>query len=347
VSAFTVVTPAPRDTWQRVLSNDRDALPEDTPEWEDALMGGGSYRDASRLYPFADSREVVLPLVRRRGPIGLGGWLQSYPAGWGIGGLVGSDASADTVSEVPADLHRIRMQRIAIRPDPRCWPTWDGTLDDGSSVIPRRAHVIDSTGGEDAAWAKVSKSARRGVRTAERAGIRIIKTGHSGAHLEDYYGLFLLSVDRSAEQQHEPQALARARARRRDPMNKLQAMARHLGTRFVVTLAYLGDVPVAGSITLFGQTAHGTRSAMERVQMGSTGAGDLVLWTTIKMACDLACTAYRLGESGQSTTLAQFKEKFGARPHHYAELRLDRLPWSRSDAVACAVVKRILRFRDV
>lgn len=346
MSAFTVVTPAPRDTWQRVLSNDRDALPEQAPEWVDALVAGGSYRDASRLYSFADGREVVLPLVRRRGPFGLGGWLQSYPAGWGIGGLVGSDASADIVSEVLGDLNRLGMQRVAIRPDPRRWPTWDGTLNGGMLAIPRRAHVIDLAGGEDAAWAKLSKSARRGVRAAERAGIRI-KTGHSGAHLEDYYGLFLLSVDRWAEQQHEPRALARARARRRDPMNKLQAMARHLGTRFVVTLAYLGDVPLAGAITLFGQTAHDTRSAMDRVQMGSTGAGDLVQWTTIKMACDLACTAYHLGESGRSTTLSQFKEKFGARPHDYAELRLDRLPWSRSDAVARAVVKRILGFRDV
>jgi len=346
MSAFTVVTPAPRDTWQRVLSKDRDALPEQTPEWVDALVAGGSYRDASRLYSFADGREVVLPLVRRRGPLGLGGWLQSYPAGWGIGGLVGSDASADIVSDVLGDLHRLDLQRIAIRPDPRRWPIWDGTLNDGILAIPRRAHVIDLTGGEDAVWAKLSKSARRGVRAAERAGVRI-KTGHSGAHLEDYYGLFLLSVDRWAEQQHEPRALARARARRRDPMKKLQAMARHLGTRFVVTLAYAGDVPLAGAITLFGQTAHDTRSAMDRVQIGSTGAGDLVQWTTIKMACGLACTAYHLGESGRSTTLSRFKEKFGARPHDYAELRLDRLPWTRSEAAARAVVKRILGFRDV
>jgi hypothetical protein len=346
MSAYTVVTPAPRDTWRRLLSNDRDALPDHAPEWVDALVAGGSYQDASRLYSFADGREVVLPLVRRRGPVGLGGWLESYPAGWGIGGLVGSDASVDIVSEVLGDLHRLGMQRVAIRLDPRRWQMWDGTLDDDILTIPRRAHVIDLAGGEDAAWANLSKSARRGVRAAERAGIRI-KTGHSGAHLEDYYRLFLLSVDRWAEQQHEPRALAHARARLRDPMNKLQTMGRHLGTRFVVTLAYQGDVPLAGSITLFGQTAHDTRAVMDRVQAGSNGAGELVLWTNIKMACDLACTAYHLGESGRSTKLAQFKEKFGARPHDYAELRLDRLPWTRADAAARAVVKRMVGFRDV
>lgn len=346
MSTYTVVTPAPRDTWQRVFSSDLDALPDQSPEWVDALVAGGPYQDASRLYSFADGREVVLPLVKRRGPLGLGGWLQSYPAGWGMGGLVGPDASADIVREVLGDLHRLGMQRVAIRPDPRRWPTWDGILNDGILTIPRRAHVIDLAGGEDAVWANLSKSARRGVRAAERAGVRI-EIGHSGAHLEEYYRLFLLSVDRWAEQQHEPRTLARARARRRDPMHKLQAMARHLGTRFVVTLAYLGDVPVAGAITLFGQTAHDTRSAMDRDQIGSTGAGDLVQWTTIKMACDLACTAYHLGESGRSTALSQFKEKFGARPHDYAELRLDRLPWSRSDAAVRAIVKRIVGFRDV
>ena len=65
------------------------------------------------------------------------------------------------------------------------------------------------------------------------------------------------------------------------------------------------------------------------------------------MACGLVCTAYNLGERGRSTTLSRFKEKFGARPHDYAELRLDRLPWTRSEAAARAVVKRILGFRDV
>ena len=140
--------------------------------------------------------------------------------------------------------------------------------------------------------------------------------------------------------------LAQFRARRRDPLAKLQAMADTLGQAFAVTLAYVGHQPVFGSITLLGQTAHDTRAAMDKQRIGATQAGDLVQWRTIQLACDLGCTAYHLGESGASASLAQAKEKFGAEPVDYAELRLERLPYTRADQVVRACVKRVLGFRD-
>ncbi len=159
--------------------------------------------------------------------------------------------------------------------------------------------------------------------------------------------MFLASVDRWAEHQHEPRALAHARAKLRDPLAKLQFIGRHLGEGFLVTLAYIDGKPAAGSITLYGRTAHYTRSAMDRELVGRTGAGELVQWTTIKLACERGCAVYNMGESGQSAALAQFKEKFGARPFDYAELRLDRLPWTRADAALRRAAKRVLGFRDV
>ena len=68
-----VVSPVPREKWRTVLDTDSGALPEHAPEWMDALVSDGRYRDVSRLYSFADGREVVLPLVQRRGIAGLGG----------------------------------------------------------------------------------------------------------------------------------------------------------------------------------------------------------------------------------------------------------------------------------
>jgi len=41
------------------------------------------------------------------------------------------------------------------------------------------------------------------------------------------------------------------------------------------------------------------------------------------------------------------KEKFGAQPVDYAEIRLERLPYSRVDQGIRSVVKKALRFRDV
>ena len=121
---------------------------------------------------------------------------------------------------------------------------------------------------------------------------------------------------------------------------------RDRGKAFAVTLAYVEDQPAFGSITLLGQTAHDTRAAMDKERIGATCAGDLVQWRTIQLACDLGCTAYHLGESGASASLAQYKEKFGAEPVDYAELRLERLPYTHADQAARSAVKRVLGFRD-
>lgn len=341
-----VVSPVPREKWRTVLDTDSGALPEHAPEWMDALVSDGRYRDVSRLYSFADGREVVLPLVQRRGIAGLGGWLLSYPPGWGMGGLFGAAIDTDMVRAVLSDLYDLRTQRVALRPDPRRWAAWESALDDHVLTIPLRAHVIDLAGGPEGVWRRMSKSARRGIRAAEREGVRI-ECGHSGALLQDYYSLFLTSIDRWADYQHEPRALAHARAQHRDPLAKLQTIGRNMGEKFVVTVAYIGLRPVAASITNFAETAHDTSAAMDKDLVGATGAGELVLWTTLQLACERGCSAYHLGESGQSTNLARFKEKFGALPQNYAELRLDRLPWTRADAKLRRVAKNILGFRDV
>jgi hypothetical protein len=341
-----VVSPAPRDEWRAVVANDPTALPEHAPEWVDALCAAGPYADVSRYYRLFDGREFVLPLVRRTGVPGLGGSLVSYPTSWGMGGLIGAGLDAEVVRMVLADLRATGSQRIAIRPDPLDFPAWSAAMDSSVISISRRAHVIDLTGGADAVWSKMSKSARRGTRLAERAGVRV-ETDRTGALLEDYYRLFVLSVDRWAERQHEPRALAQFRARRRDPLAKLEAMAETLGKAFAVSLAYVDDKPAFGSITLLGQTAHDTRAAMDKDRIGATCAGDLVQWRTIQLACDVGCSAYHLGESGASASLAQYKEKFGAEPVDYAELRLERLPYTRADQAARSAVKRVLRFRDV
>ena len=98
-----VITPAPREEWRAALAGDARALPEHAPEWIDALCADGRYTDASRYYVTDDGRTFVLPLVARRGPLGLGGWLQCFPPSWGIGGLVGANADADVLRAVVAD----------------------------------------------------------------------------------------------------------------------------------------------------------------------------------------------------------------------------------------------------
>ena len=340
-----VVSPAPRTDWRRVVADDPLALPEHTPEWVDALCSTGPYADATRLYRFPDGRDLVLPLVRRTGVTGLGGWLLSYPPAWGMGGLLGEGVDAPAAAAVLDDLRSLRVQRLSIRPDPLRSHLWDD-IREGLVAIPRRGHVADLSGGIDTVEQRLPKATRKYIRRAQRSGVRV-EVDRTGALLDAYYALYLASVDRWALRQHEPRPLARWRAGRRDPLTKLQALAHHLGNRFVTAMAYVDDKPAFATIMLLGPTAHVTRSAMDIDLVSSTKAGSLVHWTLLQEAVSYGCSRYHLGESGASTSLAQFKESFGAVPLDYHELRLERLPYTRVDQQLRTVVKRALRFRDV
>jgi hypothetical protein len=82
-----VTSPAPRSAWREIVAAHGDSLPEHVPQWVDATCATDGYADVSRLYEFPDGRRFLLPLFRERGLAGVGGWLTSFPPGWGIGGL--------------------------------------------------------------------------------------------------------------------------------------------------------------------------------------------------------------------------------------------------------------------
>ena len=69
-----VRTAVQRDDWKSVVASDTNALPEHAPEWLEAVCASGRYADATRYYEIG-GRRFVLPLARRRGPAGVGGWL--------------------------------------------------------------------------------------------------------------------------------------------------------------------------------------------------------------------------------------------------------------------------------
>jgi hypothetical protein len=317
---------ATREAWRAQLAADRDALPSQSPEWMDALEASG-WSDATRVYG-----DAVLPLARRRGV------LASMPEAWGIGGMVGRPAE---LRAVVADLRRLPAARVSIRPNPLHAEAWRQAANGGAVTIPRRAHVLDLGGGADVVWNdRFASSARRAVRRA-RVDVRC---DASPQGLRDYRTLFERSVDRWAAAQNEPLPLARLRARRRDPPEKLARMAAALGDAFRLWLAYEDGVPVAGIVVLLGRNAHYTRGAMDRER--NVAANELLHWHAIQEACAAGCRSYHMGETGTSRNLARFKEKLGARPVDYAEYRFERLPLTRADAAARGAVKRLIGFRD-
>ncbi len=85
----------------------------------------------------------------------------------------------------------------------------------------RRAHVVDLSDGAEATLARFRKSGKRGLRKAEKLGVEVT-THVGGEKLDVYYDLYLGAIERWAGAQHEPVALARFRALRRDPLHKLE-----------------------------------------------------------------------------------------------------------------------------
>jgi hypothetical protein len=342
----SVQSEASREVWRAVLAGDPQALPDHSPEWVDAICSGGRFEDATRHYEFGGERRFVLPLVRRRGPAGVGGWLGSYPTGWGSGGLLGADLDPRVVRTVVDDLRSLGTARVVIRPDPLRAAAWTAARGPGVTVVPRRAHVADLSGGLAAVRAQLPSMTRRNLRTAEKRGVRI-EVDRNGRLLPVYYRLHLMSVTRWARKQHEPLTLARWRARRQDPLEKFHAISRNMGDAFRLFVAFVDDRPAAAVLVLFGRTARYMRGAMDRDLAASTRANDALQMAAIEQACVEGCGTYHLGESGASASLARFKERFGAVPVDYSEYRIERFPITAAESAARTAVKKVLRFRDM
>ena len=319
-----------------------------TPEWIDVVCRAG-YEDASRLYRAADGRRMLLPLVRRRGglPRPLAP-LASLPAAWGMGGLLSDTTpTAADVAHVVGDLRRLGSVQVMVRANPLHAAQWaEATRHTTAIAVPRRAHVLDLAGGADAVWeGRFASSARRAVRKAEALGVEVRRGGLD--LLSDFRSLFELSIVRWAEMQHEPVALAKLRAFRRDPPAKFLHVAEALPHRLRVWVAYDEGEPVAGLIVLLGANASYTRGAMDKEKAGSLRANELLHWSAIREACEAGCRHYHMGETGESVPLARFKEKLGAEPVRYAEYHFERLPIVKSQEAARTVVKHAVGFRDV
>jgi Acetyltransferase (GNAT) domain len=340
-----VTSPAPRALWQSAAAGDPDVLPTQMPSWTDAVCARGGFTDASRLYRTADDRRLVVPMVRRRatGPYGVEA---SMPTHWGFGGIIaeGGLAPAD-VRLVLTDLAARRVLRQGMRANPLHGRVYTENMPRGAVTIARRAHVLDLSGGVDVVWKGMSSSRRKTIRKAERSGVEV-ECDTTGRLLPEFFDLYARSEARWAEQSHEPLALARFRTRFRDTIEKWQTISRRLDGGCRLWVARHEGRPVASIIVLFGVNVHHTRGAMDKELASPVRANDLLFWHAIQAACAAGAESYHLGESGASGPLSDYKERFGARPYDYPELRLERLPITRADAVARSAVKRVIGFRE-
>jgi hypothetical protein len=343
VRIVRVVSPVAGDVWESVYSSCAGAMPTQSPRWASAVAAAGGYRNVSRLYEFSDGRRAVLPLFAGR----LLAAQYSPPAAWGFGGLLADQGfSSAHLRAVLDDLSRTSAPMMQIRPNPLDAAIWKVAAPPDWTALPRTAHVLDLRGGFETVWSKQFRGdARTMIRRAERAGLEVV-SGSGTELIAEFHHLLRLSFERWARRQNEPPFLARWRGQWRDPAGKFHAIAAALGPAFRIWLARLEGRPVAAILVLRDREAHYTRGAMDEQLAGKTHANYLLHSKAIEEACRAGCTAYHMGETGASASLAQFKTRFGAAPHPYAEYRFERLPLWRLKDGAKTLVKRLIDFRD-
>lgn len=337
----------PDSLWQSLMQADPEALPYQSPEWISAACAAANFINVSRSYRAADGARFVLPLVRSaHRPRALAS-ISSMPPAWGMGGLIGeTQPTVDLVRAVFADLKLLGFQSVHIRPNPRHAEIWAAARPADFAARPRRAHVLDLRQGLDHIWTKrFSSRTRTNINKAERSGVEI-EFDTTGRLLPAFYDLFEYSLVRWANAQNEPHWLARWRGHRRDPLDKLTSIARHMGGMCRIGVARINGQPAAAIMVLEGRNANYSKAVMNQDLVRNLGVNELLHHHAITHATESGCNFYHMGESGQSESLSRFKEKLGAEPMEYAEYVQERWPVSRLDHLARSTVKRLIGFRD-
>ncbi|MFD8781816.1 GNAT family N-acetyltransferase [Kitasatospora sp. NPDC059599] len=343
-----VTSPAPRELWWELIGRDGGALVTQTPTWLDCLCVAWPLEDASRLYRFDDGRLVLVPLVRHRRRATRLLTEESWP-GWGVGGPVVPDGAPDARQAriVLEDLAARPALRVAVRFGPRAAPVWGEAVPGAFAPVDRTTYLLDLEGGFEEVWAhRFRQQVRRGVRRAEREEVEV-EVDRSGRLVPQFQRLYDESVVRWAEQQHEPLALARRRRRREEPPRLLEAVAERFGTSCAIWLARCGGEPAAAIVVL----RHGThtkywRGAMDRRLAHPVHANHLLHRLAVEDACAAGSRLYDMGDARPDSSLAGFKQSFGARPVASPAYYRERLPLTAADRRLRGAVKRVIGFRD-
>lgn len=339
-----VTSPAPREVWRKLLQHDPEVLPLQSPEWIDCICMLKGYEDASRLYEFSDGQQLLMPAVKRRGFPKFTSVQASLPDGWGWGGVISRySLTTQDLAAVFEDLAKSPFITMSICPNPRRGELWRAALPAGVMAVPRRAHVLDLEGGFDRVWKdRFTPRVRQQIRRAEKSDVHV-ECDTTGKLVPVFYELYRRSVDRWAEQQHEPRWLARRRA---DPIAKVQQLAQTMGETCRIWVAWHEGLPVAASIVLLGFNADYIMGAMDKERAAPVYANALIQKLAIEDACRAGCHLYHMGESGASEGISKFKERFGAQAYTYNAYRLERFPISKINKGLKSVVKRAIGFKD-
>jgi hypothetical protein len=346
IKIVNTISPAPGDAWVETLQSDPLALETQSPAWADAMCATGRFKDASRLYEMSNGRRLILPLLQWSFAGGAATFEASNPPHCGVGGLLApGGVRMEEIASIFDDLASHHVLSQSIWPNPLLTSAWASAAPARAITISHRAHLLDLEGGWEKVWSRRFQGTKRtSVRRAERRGVTV-ECGMGSKLVPEFYQLLELASARWARQQHEPHWLALCRLKYRDPREKFEAIGRLLGERCRIWLARVEGRPAAAIMVIQGLNAYYFRGAMDEATM-KYPASDLLQRHAIEDACKAGCRYYYMGDSGWSASLAQFKERFGARAYTYSEYRLERLPLSRTERAIKKVIKWVIGFKD-
>ena len=245
------------------------------------------------------------------------------PSNWGYGGIIAAGRiDADDVATALPHLVGATADRTIVKPGPLSGAAWEGVR--ARARVPHLVHVVDLRAGFAELWdRRFSSGTRNKLRRAEKAGVEI-EWDLTGKLLRLHYDLYLAWTRRRARDRGIPLPVALRLARRREPFARAETVARRLGDRCLVGVAFVANEPAAAAVILRnGVHAHYWRSAMDKDRAGRTYANYLLLARALEDATASGCERFHMGESGGVESLMQFKDHFGAERLVYDEYRFE------------------------
>jgi CelD/BcsL family acetyltransferase involved in cellulose biosynthesis len=338
-----------RSAWEALVARDESIALSKTPEWIDCICSSSGFSDATLLFRGEDGRQLILPRLRKTGFPSFLGPFESPPPGWGLG----ADASGFLSEGGPASPSQIRalIQEIQRHPGLRTRiMVGDDDAVAWASVAPstiystsRTAQVLDLRGGFSTVWSeRFTSKVRSNARKAERRGVTV-ESDNTGRLVPVFDVLYRSSVDRWAQERGHPLSLMRWRAQRVEPQSKFAAVARRMGERCTVWIAWRDGEPLAGIFVLTrGPRVTYWRGAMDKERARGSGANELLHRCAIEAACAEKRQSYDFGLY-QTEDLKRFKSTFGAREVPVYSYYFERLPTAAAEAKCYNAAKQAVR----
>lgn len=334
-----------RPGWEDLITHNGSVALAKTPQWIDCICSSGRFTDSTVLFRGEDGRRLVLPRVRSAG-IRL---FESPPHGWDLG----ADASGFLSEGEPVSA----MQTSALIQEMRCQPglrtritvssdeaqLWASVMPSAIYSTARAAHELDLRGGFSTVWSqRFTSKVRSNARKAERRGV-VVESDNTGRLVPVFDALYRRSVDRWAQERALPLTVMRWLAQRRNPRSKFATVARRMGERCTIWMAWRAGEPLAGILVLTsGPWATYWRGAMDKERSRGTGANELLHRHAIEAACVAQRQSYNFGIS-QTDDLRRFKSSFGATEVPVHTYYFERLPTAAAEAKGSAVTKQVIR----